>query len=91
LTKHREEAPVWVGTGYGLDSRLSIPGRDGILLLATASRLALGPTQPPIHLVSGAFSREQRGWSVYPFTHLCLVSRLKIRGAVLPFMARCWI
>jgi len=38
---------------YGLDDRDSIPGKgnDGILPFATASRLALGPTQPPVQWV----------------------------------------
>jgi hypothetical protein len=43
--------------GYGLDDR-GFESRQGlgILLLTTASRLALGPTQPPIQRVPGALS-----------------------------------
>jgi len=36
--------------GYGLDdqsSRVRFPAGAGIFLLTTASRTALGPTQPP--------------------------------------------
>jgi len=37
------------GLGYGLDNRGSIPGRSRVfVLLGTASRPDLGPTQPPI-------------------------------------------
>jgi hypothetical protein len=39
--------------GYGLDSRGSIPGMGKIFLFSTASRLALGLTQPPIEWVPG--------------------------------------
>jgi hypothetical protein len=45
--------------GYGLDDRGSIPGEanDGIyFLFATASRPALGPTQPPIQQVKESLS-----------------------------------
>jgi hypothetical protein len=42
--------------GYGLNSRASIPGKGKIFLFSTASRLALGPTQPPIQWVQGALS-----------------------------------
>jgi hypothetical protein len=35
-------------TGYGLDSRGSIPGRCKISLYSTASQPVLRPTQPPI-------------------------------------------
>jgi hypothetical protein len=43
--------------GYGLDDR-GFESRQGmgIFLFTTASRLALGPTQPPIQWVSGALS-----------------------------------
>jgi hypothetical protein len=44
---------------YGLNnrgSRLRFPAGAGIFLLTTASRPALGPTQPPIQWVPGALS-----------------------------------
>jgi hypothetical protein len=41
---------VGVTTGYGLDSWSSIPDRDKSVF-STASRPALGPTQPPIKCV----------------------------------------
>jgi hypothetical protein len=44
-----------IATGYGLNGRCSIPGR-GKKLCSTASRLAMGPTQPPIEWVEGALS-----------------------------------
>jgi hypothetical protein len=43
-----------IATAYGLDVQDSIPGRS--FLFFTASRLALGPTQPPIQWVSEARS-----------------------------------
>jgi hypothetical protein len=42
-----------VTAGYGLDGRGSMPSVDNIFLF-TASRLALGPTWPPIQEISGA-------------------------------------
>jgi hypothetical protein len=44
------DCSVGNATGYGLSGRGSNPGRSKILLF-TASRPALCPTQPPIHLV----------------------------------------
>jgi hypothetical protein len=43
--------------GYGLDdwgSRVRFPAELGIFLFITASRTALGPTQPPIQWIQGA-------------------------------------
>jgi hypothetical protein len=43
--------------GYGLDEReFEFRQRLGIFLFTTASRLALWPTQPPIHWVAGVLS-----------------------------------
>jgi hypothetical protein len=46
------ESSVGIATGYRLDGRTSIPGRDKIFIFSIASRLALGPTQ----LVPGTVS-----------------------------------
>jgi hypothetical protein len=52
--------------GYGLDdrgSRFDSRRGLGIFLFTTASRTALGPTQPPIQWVTGALSlRVKRPW-----------------------------
>jgi hypothetical protein len=46
------DSSVGIATGYGLDVRGSIPSRDKILCLySTASRPALGLTQPPIKTI----------------------------------------
>jgi len=36
-------------TGYGTDNWGSIPGRDRMSFFTTTSRMAMGPTQTPIH------------------------------------------
>jgi hypothetical protein len=41
---------------YGLDDRGSIPGRGKGFPLASVSRPALGPTQPPVQWVPGVLS-----------------------------------
>jgi hypothetical protein len=49
----------FVYVGYGLDdrgSRVRFPAGLGIFLPTTASRTAVGPTQPPIQWVPGALS-----------------------------------
>jgi hypothetical protein len=43
---------IGIVTGYRLDGRGSIPGREK-RVFSTASRHALGPTQPPIQWVDG--------------------------------------
>jgi hypothetical protein len=48
---------VGIDMGYELNGRISVPGRDKrFCLFSTASRPALGPTQPPIQSVLGALS-----------------------------------
>jgi hypothetical protein len=71
--------------GYELDIRSSVPGRDMdviFFLFATAPRPASGPTQPPIHRVPGNPTLEVSGRDVKLITHLHLVPRLSIRGAI---------
>jgi hypothetical protein len=64
---------------YGLDGRGSIPDRGrGCFPLTSASRPALGPTQPPIEWVLGDISPGvKRGHGVMLTTHPLLVPRLR--------------
>jgi len=57
--------------------------RKGILLFATASRLALGPTQPPIQWVPWALSPRVK-WPGHEADHFYLVPRLRMHGAIHP-------
>jgi hypothetical protein len=53
------DSSVGIALGYGLNdwgSRVRFPAGAGIFLFTTASRTALGPTQPPIQWVPGALS-----------------------------------
>jgi hypothetical protein len=53
------DSSVGIALGYGLDyrgCRVRFPAGLGISLFTTASRTALGPTQPPIQWVPGALS-----------------------------------
>jgi hypothetical protein len=52
----------------------------GIFLFTTASRPALGPTQPPIQWKLGALSLDIRQQVVKPTTHFHLVLRSVMRG-----------
>jgi hypothetical protein len=49
-TNYGEKAMVWTIGVLGLDFRRGL----GIFLFTTASRTAVGPTQPPIQWVPGA-------------------------------------
>jgi hypothetical protein len=65
---------------YGLDdrgSRVRFPVGAGNFLFTTASRTALGPTQPPIQWVTGALSLGVKRPGVKLTTHLHLVPRSK--------------
>jgi hypothetical protein len=55
-TVRSRDSAVSIATGYGLDDRGSIPSKGKIFLFSTASRPALGPTQPSIQYVLGALS-----------------------------------
>jgi hypothetical protein len=80
---------IWLRTGRpGFDPRQ----RQRIFLLAPASRLALGPTQPPVQWMPEVlFPGVKRGRGVMLTTHPHLVPRLRMsRSSPLPpgtFMA----
>jgi hypothetical protein len=58
--------------------------RVGIYLFTTASRPALRPTQPPIQWVSGTLSLGVKRPRCEGTTHLHLVPRLRMHGAIPP-------
>jgi hypothetical protein len=73
-TKNRDSS-VGIALGYGLDnrgSRVRFPGGLEIFLFTTASRTALGPTQPPVQWIPRALSL-----GVKLTIHLRLVPRSK--------------
>jgi hypothetical protein len=69
-------ATGWTIGVLGFDSRRGLEN----FLFTTASRTALGPTQPPIQWVTGALSL-----GVKLTTHINLVPRSRMRGAIPPF------
>jgi hypothetical protein len=84
LIKHMEN--------FTLDSRRGL----GIFLFTTVSRTALGPTQPPIQWVAGVLSLGVERPARELTTHLHLVPRSRMHGAIPPFpqyifMARCLV
>jgi hypothetical protein len=70
---------VSIVSDCGLDGQGSIPDRGrGFFPLTSASRPALGPTQPPVQWVPGALSLGvKRGRGVMLTTHPLLVLRLR--------------
>jgi hypothetical protein len=86
--------PLWwkaIGV-LGFDSRQGL----GIFLFTTASRTALGPTQPPIQWVPGALTLGYSSRGVKLTIHLHVVLRSRMRGAIPPltqyaFMAWCFV
>jgi hypothetical protein len=70
-----------VGAGAGAGAG------KGFSLFATASRLGLGPIQPPIQWVMEPLTLMcQSGLSMKLTTHLHLLQRLRTRGAEPPFI-----
>jgi hypothetical protein len=73
--------------GYRLDDRGVEPRQGlGIFLFTTASRPALGPTQPSIQWVPGALSLGVKRPGVKLTTRLHLVPRSRMHGAILPLL-----
>jgi hypothetical protein len=73
-----------IATGYDLDGHGSNPGRGKIFIFNTASRQALGPTQPSIQWVVGAVSPGIK-WLGCEADHSQLMLRSIIRGSLRPF------
>jgi hypothetical protein len=65
--------PVSIVSDYGLDDRaIGVRSQAGAkdFPLASVSRPALGPTQPPVQWVPGVLSPGvKRGWGVMLTTH----------------------
>jgi hypothetical protein len=59
-------------------------GGLGIFLFSTASKLFLGPTQAPIEWIPGALSPGVKREGVKLTTHILLVPRSRMRGAIPP-------
>jgi hypothetical protein len=75
---------VSIVSDYGLD------GRGSIFSLASSSRPALGPTQPPVQSVPGALSPGvKRGPGVMLTTHPLLVPRLRKSMSYTSFHPKC--
>jgi hypothetical protein len=58
LLKRSRNSSVGIVMGYGLDGRVSIPGRSKRFFSFPVSRPVLGPTQPIIQWVHGTLSME---------------------------------
>jgi hypothetical protein len=61
----RGDRSVGIATGYGLDGQDLNPSRGKIFLLSTKSRLALGPTHPPIQWALGDNSSRGKAAGVW--------------------------
>jgi hypothetical protein len=66
----------------GLDDWLLFRARAGILSIATALVPVLGPTYPPIELLSRVFSQGKSGHGLELTTDTHLVPRLRIGEAI---------
>jgi hypothetical protein len=67
------ESSVGIAAGYGLNAQGSIPGWESI-----TSRLAVGPTQPPIQSVPGAPPAVERQGGVKATTHFYPMARSRM-------------
>jgi hypothetical protein len=77
MYKRSRDSSVSIVTDYGLTAGVRSPTRQRIFLLVSASRPALGPTQPPVQWVPGVLSPGvKRGRGVTLTTHPLLVPRL---------------
>jgi hypothetical protein len=75
---------VGIATGYGLDYRgVGVRVPVGTFIFLTSSLQVLGPTQPPIQWVPGAFAPGVSRRGVKLTTHFQLVPRSRIRGYIL--------
>jgi hypothetical protein len=79
IAKGIQDSSVGIATSYGLDGRGSIPEKSKIFLFSTASKPALGPTQPPIQWLPGVSSPGREiGRGVKLTTHFHLVPRSRM-------------
>jgi hypothetical protein len=70
---------VSIVTDYGLTTAVRSPTEADDFILVSASRSALGPTQPPVQWVPGVLSLGvKRCRGVMLTTHLHLVPRLRM-------------
>jgi hypothetical protein len=90
------DSPAVVATGYPLNDQGSIAGRGNKRFSAhypTASRPALGPTQPPIQCVSGVNRQESKTDHSPPFSaeeimvELYFHSPIRLDGVVLNLLS----
>jgi hypothetical protein len=88
----RRDSSVGIGTVDRKNEESWFDSRQGqeIFLLSTASRKALGSTQPPIQWVRGALSPGVKRAGAKLTIYFHLVKWLRIRGAIppLPYQSR---